>query len=190
MVKTGIKVFYGHTYIFTHIPTKPGMEAGTLPKNRCRKRNDLWFNPSFNSSVKTNVGQEFLKLVDKCFPPSNPLSKIFNRKNVKVSYSTTNNMQKIISSKNAKILNTTENPLKNCNCRKDTPCPLQGRCLDKNVVYNATVTQQDGTQNNYVGLASTEFKARLAVHKTSFKDSEQCQTSVSNHIHYPRTNTM
>ena len=92
-------------------------------------------------------------------------------------------MQKIISSKNAKILNTTENPLKNCNCRKDTLCPLQGRCLDKNVVYNATVTQQDETQNNYVGLASTEFKARLAVHKTSFKDSEKCQTSLSKHIY-------
>ena len=158
-------------------------DAPTKRKNRCRKRNVLWFNPPFNSSVKTNVGQEFLKLVDKCFPPSNPLSRIFNRKTVKVSYSTTNNMQGIISSKNAKILNRKERPLKNCNCREDTSCPLEGKCLDKNVVYKATVTQQDGTQNNYVGLASTEFKARFAVHKTSFKDSEKCQTSLSKHIH-------
>ena len=34
-----------------------------------------------------------------------------------------------------------------------------------------------------MGLASTEFKARLAVHKTSFKDNEKCQTSLSKHIH-------
>ena len=31
MVKTGIKVFQGHTHKPTNPPTKPGMEAGTLP---------------------------------------------------------------------------------------------------------------------------------------------------------------
>ena len=73
------------------------------PKNKNRKRNILWFNPPWNSEVETNIGKEFLKLVDECFPPENPLSKIFNRKSVKVSFSTTPNMEQIIAGKNAKV---------------------------------------------------------------------------------------
>ena len=45
------------------------------------------------------------------------------------------------------------------------------------------MTLSDGTQKNYVGLSSSEFKARLVVHKTSFKYSEKCQTSLSKYIH-------
>ena len=38
-----------------------------------------WFNPQFSSTVATNIGGKFLKIVDECYPPSSPLSKIFNR---------------------------------------------------------------------------------------------------------------
>ena len=62
------------------------------PKKRGRKRHILWFNPPFNSTVRTNVAREFLTLIDQCFPPGNPLKKIFNRNTVKVAYSTTPNM--------------------------------------------------------------------------------------------------
>ena len=79
-------------------------------KSKNRKRNILWFNPPWNSEVETNVGKEFLKLVDECFPPENPLSKIFNRKSVKVSYSTT---PQIIAGKMQKLLmNSPMRPLK------------------------------------------------------------------------------
>ena len=54
-------------------------------KNKTRKRHILWFNPPYNATVGTNVGKEFLRLIDECFPPSSPLHKVFNRKNVKVS---------------------------------------------------------------------------------------------------------
>ena len=37
-------------------------------KKRSRKRHILWFNPPYNSTVKTNVGKEFLCLIDKCSP--------------------------------------------------------------------------------------------------------------------------
>ena len=155
----------GYNYTLKFDPPK----EATPPKrkNTCRKRNILWFNPTYNSSVKTNVGHEVLKLVSKCFPKGHPLSKILNKKTIKVSYSTTNNVQEIIASRNAKILRKQETPTRNCNSRGDTPCPLMGKCLEKNIFYN--VTLQDGTQRNYVGLSSSEFKARLAVHETSFK---------------------
>ena len=43
-----------------------------------------WFNPPFNSTVRTNIGAEFLKLIDKCFPPGHPLKKIINRNTVAI----------------------------------------------------------------------------------------------------------
>ena len=32
-------------------------------KNRNRKHDVLWFNPPYNSTVSTNIGKEFLKLI-------------------------------------------------------------------------------------------------------------------------------
>ena len=49
-----------------------------------RKRNIIWFNPSYNRDVTTNVDKIFLQLVGKHFPQSNTLHKIFNRNEVKV----------------------------------------------------------------------------------------------------------
>ena len=98
--------------------------ATTKNNQRCRKRHILWFNPPYSNSVKTNVGAMFLKLVDKHFPKSNPLNKVINRKNTKVSYRTTSNIKKIISSHNKKVLRKYEAPVekKMCNCQKP-PCP-------------------------------------------------------------------
>ena len=50
-----------------------------------RKRKIIWFNPSFNKSVTTNVGQRFLNLVEKHFSKEHKLHKIFNRNILKVS---------------------------------------------------------------------------------------------------------
>ena len=52
-------------------------------KNKNRSRKVLWFTPPYSVNIKTRVGAKFLKLVDKCFPKSNPLSKIFNRRTLK-----------------------------------------------------------------------------------------------------------
>jgi hypothetical protein len=93
--------------------------------NRSRKRNILWFNPPYNSTVTSNIGKEFLNLLDECFPPR----KVLNRKNVKVSYSTTPNMEQIISGKNAKVINEKQKETKTCNCPKNKECPLDQKCL-------------------------------------------------------------
>ena len=53
---------------------------GPTPKNkRKRKRDILWYNLPFDSSVKTNLGRKFLHIVEKCFLNNHPLYKIFNR---------------------------------------------------------------------------------------------------------------
>ena len=141
--------------------------ATTKTNSRCRKRKILWFNPPYSTSVKTNVGAMFLKLVDKHFPKSNNLSKVINRKNTKVSYRTTSNIKKIISSHNKKVVRKNETPVekKMCNCQKP-PCPLQGKCLTDNLVYQAMV-KCDDSEHTYVGLAPTTFKLRFGNHKKS-----------------------
>ena len=113
--------------------------SGRMRRNR--PRNILWFNPPFSKTVKTNVGQRFLNLIDKHFPPENPLHKIFNRTTVKVSYSCMPNMKSFLHKHNAKILKSTnKTPEKSCNCRIKPNCPLDGSCLSRNIVYQATVS--------------------------------------------------
>jgi hypothetical protein len=60
-------------------------DAPQTHKNR--PMNITWFNPPYSRNVETNVGKRFLELIDRHFPKSNPLSKIFNRHNLKLSYS-------------------------------------------------------------------------------------------------------
>lgn len=62
---------------------KPKLET----KDKSRKRNIIWYNPPYDRNVKSKIGKEFLKILDKCFPASNKLHKIFNRNTVKISYS-------------------------------------------------------------------------------------------------------
>ena len=62
------------------------------------------FNPPFSQNVKTNVGEKFLKLVYKSFPPNHPLRSIYNRNTLKLRYRCTPNVGSIISAKNAKLL--------------------------------------------------------------------------------------
>jgi hypothetical protein len=83
-------------------------DGGKQAKNR--KRNIIWFNPPYSRAVMTNVRKTFLQLMDKHFPPGNPLHQIFNRNKVKMSYRCTPNLARKISSHNAKILKSNQNP--------------------------------------------------------------------------------
>ena len=56
----------------------------SVPKRK-RSRKIIYFNPPYSKDVQTNIGRKFLQILDKHFPPGNPLSKIFNRNCVKMS---------------------------------------------------------------------------------------------------------
>ena len=159
-------------------------EDATAKKKRVRKRsNVLWFNPPYSATIKTNVGAQFLKLVSKHFPKQHVLHKIFNRKTVKISYRNSPNLKKIIATHNQKVIRKSEETVesKMCNCTKFS-CPLGGKCLMNNLVYQATVKSENDTQT-YVGLTATTFKARWSNHQTSFNHkSHQKNTSLSKHI--------
>ena len=169
----------GHKFKLEFDPeaTKPST------KSRNRKRRITWFNPPFNLSTATNVGSKFLTLIDTCFPPRHPLRKICNRNTLKLSYKCTPNMGSIISARNAKLLNPPPAETRPCNCKAGAVCPLEGKCLTKNLIYKNTVTENSGRTNTYIGLSSNTFKARLSTHKNSLKNSEKNQTGLSRHIH-------
>ena len=91
-------------------------------------------------------------------------------------------MESIISGKNSKLLKGEMPEERQCSCPRNGICPLNGKCLNKNIVYHATVTAQNEPTANHVGLCSTTFKARLAIHDHSFDYPEDNQTSLSHHI--------
>ena len=89
----------------------------------------------------------FLSLIDKHFPVNNLLYKMFNRGTVKVSYSSMQNMKYIINNHNSKVLRSTEASEKNWNCSVKPNCPLDGACLERNVVYKATALPENRGPN-------------------------------------------
>ena len=92
--------------------------------NHNRRRHAIWFNPPFSANVTTNVGGRFLKIIDKCFPPTNPLNKIINRNKVKMAYKKMPYMKEIIGRHNMEVTrngNVPQYPL-GCNCRGGWVC--------------------------------------------------------------------
>ena len=75
----------------------------------------------------------------------------------------------------AKNIGTSPQPPPGCNCTGLMgPCPLEGNCLVKSVVYEAEVTRNNNISETYTGLTSNTFKKRYYNHRDSFKkqDSE------------------
>ena len=158
----------------------------TQNSRKNRQRNIIWFNPPYSMNIQTNIGREFLNLVDKHFPKNHRYNKIFNKNNIKVSYSCTDNLQTIIKKHNRKILETSKKPSteNNCNCRKKNDCPLKNNCLTSSVVYNANVTTESDTiGKNYIGLTEGTFKQGYTQHKLSFRNRNYSNsTELSKHI--------
>ena len=121
-----------------------------------RYKNIFWYNPPFSRAIKTNLGKEFLKLVEKHFPPSSQWHRHFNKHTLKLSYSTTKNIASIIGCHNKKVLRGPEGT-QACNCRTKDNCPLDGACLTRGVVYLSTI--KTSSQNyGYWGSTANIFK--------------------------------
>ena len=90
------------------------------------------------------IGQSFLHLLDTQFPKNHIFNKIFNRNKVKVSYNSMQN-RAIINNHNMNILHQ-NNEIKNeVNCRNKKYCPLGGKCLSPNIVYQGKINYPNPT---------------------------------------------
>ena len=161
-----------------------------VPKTKQRVRKTLWFNPPFSKNVSTNLTVAFRNLLAKHFPKNTLMGKLFNNNNTKLSYSCMPNIDQIMAAHNKKVLaeNKDKMDTKTCSCTPKPPsntveCPLDGNCLEKGIVYEATASTEDGEVKTYIGAASTTFKARLYNHHSSFTMVEKRnQTSLSSYV--------
>ena len=114
---------------------------------------------------------------------------LFNRNNVKVSYSSLPNFSSIINSHNKKILRQREMalPKPQCNCRVKESCPLNSDCLQSSVVYSCKITSNNTTEDSphywpYRKHIYT-FKDRLYKRINSFKcETKKNSTKPSNYL--------
>ena len=138
-------------------------------------------------NVETNVGNCFLNLIDRHFPKSNPLQKLFNRHTLKLSYSCMSNVENIITNHNKAEIkkskpSSTEANKTNCNCRKTNTCPMNGNCNEESIIYQAEITTPD-TKETYIGLCDSTFKLRYRNHICSFKNERyRHATALSKYI--------
>ena len=157
-------------------------------KKKRKRRNEIWFNPPFSKNVKTDIGRQFLRLIDKNFPKNNPLNEILNRKTIKMSYSCTENVEQILNRHNKRLLNTEEKDQGQrntnlCNCKVKTSCPVDNKCLTESVIYKATVEPPTGGICEYIGLTDNTFKTRYNLHKHTFKNqSKRSATALASYI--------
>ena len=169
----------GYDHELTYNPP----QEKALKNKRKRTRNITWYNSPFNSNVRTNFGEKFLHVVDKCFPKNHPLHKIFNRHKLKLSYLCMPNIKSVISSHKYVLSNfnsRTQQPDAH-NCRKKPDSRLKGKCLQSNVIYQTTVSTATTTET-FFGLA-TNLMECYRNHQSSFWCSNRRnETELSKYI--------
>ena len=76
-----------------------------------------------------------------------------------------------------------------CNCRSHNQCPMQGNCLQANVVYKGDITTTDNNETKtYIGVTANEFKTRFQNHTKSINKKYQNETELSKYIWQLRDN--
>lgn len=151
---------------------------------RNRRKKAIYFNAPFCLSVKTNLGKEFFKIVDRNFGPQHPYHQILGKNNIKLSYSCMRNIKGTIQGINNRLLRRDEDNTatsRTCNCRNRSECPLEGKCLAENVVYKATV-QTSREVKEYIGSTGDTFKKRFYGHSRTFRNRESAHTTLSKYV--------
>ena len=102
-------------------------------------------------------------------------------------------MKQVLAKHNKKVMAASmpKEDKRTCDCpkavQKAGTCPLQGECLGRNIIYQATVTETktngEKVVETYVGLCSTTWKERQRNHTQSFKHRKhKGRTILSTHI--------
>ena len=154
-------------------------------QNRSRKRKVTWFNPPFSKSVSTNVGKYFLNLVDKHFPANHKFRKLFNRNNLKISYSCMRNIKSVVNVHNKSVMKEqSQTNTRTCSCPRNTTCPLNGECLSTNTLYAGTITSNipNYGEKEYAGLSAPPWKQRLGNHTLSFNDRQYAKCEIAKEV--------
>ena len=104
-----------------------------------------------------------------------------------------NNVRSIITSHNTHIIRKSQTQVTsadNCNCRNKEACPLQNKCMNKDIVYKATISTSNANDTkHYIGMTSSTFKERYRNHIKSFTHKKYSnETELSKHIWHLKQN--
>ena len=129
-------------------------------------------------------GEKILKYGERKVQRGTPTKENIQQKSLKLSYSCMPNLASKISCRNKSVLEkaiqTTDKP---CNCRAQSKCPFNGKCLTINVIYQATVESDNGNTETHIGLTGDTFKTRYSNHTASFRtETKRNATELSKHI--------
>ena len=93
---------------------------------------------------------------------------------------------------NNNISNKEKNKTNNtptCNCRSKISCPLNNKCLIKNVIYKATVISNKETKE-YIWSTANTFKSRWYNHNHSFNTYKENTTELAKYIWFLKNNNI
>ena len=123
------------------------------------KEKYLWFNSPYGVSMETNIEKFFLKLIGKHFPKTFKFHKIFNKNNVKVSYSCLLYFANMIKLHNNRIFyEETAQGQHKCNCWQKDVGPLVGNCLGKELIHQCNLKENTASNEvNYNSLTENTF---------------------------------
>ena len=151
----------GFKYTIMYKPLQFFPHCSNNNNEKKRKQNIIWFNPPFSENVATNIGKEFFSLLSKHFPSNNKYHKIFNKQNVKLSYSCVPYMGSIIAQHNKQVLNrlsSADTKTPPCNCCNKRDCSLEVKCCTKCVIYKASICTPNGKTMSYYGCCEINFR--------------------------------
>ena len=120
------------------------------------------------------------------------MGKLFNKNNLKLSYSCCPNMSSLINKHNRKLLNQSNTTTaKKCNCQGGLKnCPVDGRCQESDIIYNADIKVEGEEDKLYIGATVTDLKKRYGNHKSSFKnETYKHSTMLSTYVWNIKENT-
>ena len=155
---------------------------------KSRQCNIIWFNSPFSKNASRRTLQAVAHCVRACthLPVSHNLHRIFNRNTVKVSYNCMSNVKSTITSHITRIIRKSQPH----NCSNTHACPLQNKCMSKDIVYQATINAGN-TRNKkkYNRMTSSTFKERYRNHIKSFTHKKNSdETDLSKHVWYLKQN--
>ena len=115
------------------------------------------------------------------FPRHHKYHTLFNKNNVKVSYSCMDNMQFMINKHNKKVasIDTKPNSQDQCNCRDKDQWPIDKNLLTSGVIYNVRVTTANSKAHNYPNTSGNYAAARKTSILNELSSAEQDRAATS-----------
>ena len=96
-----------------------------------------------------------------------------------------NNVRSIIANHDMRIIRKNQTQVisaDNCNCRNKETCPLQNKCMNKDIVYKATISSSNTNDTkHYIGMTSSTFKDSYQIFHTQkiFKRNRTFETHLA-----------